>query len=114
MWLNADPARLAQIFSNLLNNAAKYTRAGGQIRFCALRDGENVVISVKDTGVGIPGDKLEAIFERFWQASVNDTRGLGLGLYISKCLVEAHGGKIWAESRLGVGSTLFFTIPAAR
>jgi signal transduction histidine kinase len=68
---------------------------------------------VHDTGVGIPADKLEAIFERFWQIGKNDRRGLGLGLYISKCLVEAHGGRIWAESELGAGSTFYFTIPTA-
>ena len=76
---------------------------GGEARF-----------SVKDNGVGIPDDKLEVIFERFWQVGKNDRRGLGLGLYISKCLVAAHGGEIWAESELGVGSAFYFTLPGAR
>jgi signal transduction histidine kinase len=67
---------------------------------------------VQDTGVGVPAEKLELIFERFWQVSQNDRRGTGLGLYISRCIVEAHGGKIWAESLVGTGTTVHFTIPA--
>jgi signal transduction histidine kinase len=66
---------------------------------------------VSDTGVGIPAPMLEAIFERFWQVGENDRRGLGLGLYISKCIVEAHRGRIWAESVPGKGSQLYFTLP---
>ncbi|WP_437984391.1 sensor histidine kinase [Sorangium sp. So ce117] len=68
-------------------------------------------LSVSDTGPGIPDDLLELVFERFWQAGGKDRRGLGLGLYICRSIVEAHGGRIWVESRLGEGSTLYFTIP---
>ncbi len=67
--------------------------------------------AVSDTGAGIPADKLEAVFERFRQVNTNDRRGIGLGLYISRCIVHGHGGKIWAESKLSEGSTLSFTLP---
>jgi signal transduction histidine kinase len=66
---------------------------------------------VSDNGVGIPAPMLEAVFERFWQVGANDRRGMGLGLYISKCIVEAHGGRIWAESEAGKGTQLYFTLP---
>jgi signal transduction histidine kinase len=72
----------------------------GGLRFC-----------VADTGVGIPAPMLEAIFERFWQVGKDDRRGMGLGLYISRCIVEAHRGRIWAESEPGKGSRLYFTLP---
>jgi signal transduction histidine kinase len=71
------------------------------------------LFSVTDNGPGIPEGLLEAVFERFWQAGQNDQRGLGLGLYIARGIVEAHGGRIWAESRVGEGSTFHFTLPSA-
>jgi len=71
------------------------------------------VFCVADTGEGIPADMLEAVFQRFWQVGNNDRRGLGLGLYISKCIVEAHGGTIRAESTLGRGTRMLFTLPSA-
>jgi signal transduction histidine kinase len=70
-------------------------------------------VSVSDTGAGIPEAQLESIFERFRQVSRFDRRGHGLGLYISRCIIEAHGGRIWAESSLGNGSTFHFTLPRA-
>jgi len=70
-------------------------------------------ITVRDTGIGIPSDKLEAIFERFVQVRQSDQRGVGLGLYISKCIVQGHGGRIWAESELDTGTAVHFTLPAA-
>ncbi len=108
-----DNQRILQVLGNLITNAVKFSASGGTILIGVARAGGQALFSVKDTGLGIPANKLEAIFERFWQVGKNDQRGLGLGLYISKCLVEAHGGKIWAESELGVGTTLFFTLPAA-
>jgi len=72
-----------------------------------------VRFSVRDTGRGIAPEALVAIFDRFWQAPSTTRRGMGLGLYISKCIVEAHGGRIWAESQVGRGSTFFFTLPRA-
>jgi signal transduction histidine kinase len=73
--------------------------------------GPELLFAVRDTGVGIPADKLEAVFERFVQLARNDRRGVGLGLYISKCIVQGHGGRIWAESIPGEGSTFSFSLP---
>lgn len=107
-----DHDRMLQVLANLITNAIKFTPAGGEIRIRAERAGDEVRLSIRDTGVGIPAALLEAVFERFWQIGKNDQRGVGLGLYISRCLVEAHGGKIWAESDSGQGSTFYVTLPA--
>ncbi len=106
-----DSQRILQVLGNLVTNAVKFSPSGARILVGVEEVGGEARFFVKDTGVGIPKDKLGLIFERFWQIGKNDSRGLGLGLYISKCLVEAHGGRIWAESELGAGSTFFFTIP---
>ena len=108
---NVDSARMLQVLANLLTNAIKFTPRGGAIRVHGERRKGEVRLSVTDTGVGIPKHSLERIFERFWQVGVNDKRGLGLGLYISRSIVKAHGGRIWAESADGAGSTFFVTIP---
>ncbi|UQA62211.1 sensor histidine kinase [Polyangium aurulentum] len=108
-----DYDRLLQVLANLLTNAIKFTSKGGRIRVRGERDGDEVRISVSDTGVGIPGHLLEAVFERFWQVGKSDRRGVGLGLYISKCIVEAHGGRTWVESAVGQGSTFHVAIPVA-
>jgi signal transduction histidine kinase len=109
-----DSQRILQVLGNLITNAVKFSPSASRIEVGVEDAGAETRFFVKDTGVGIPKDKLEAVFERFWQIGKNDRRGLGLGLYISKCLVEAHGGRIWAESELGAGSTFFFTVPTAR
>jgi len=111
-----DHDRVLQVLANLITNAIKFTPSGGSIRLRGESMGSegSVRITVRDSGGGIPSDMLEAIFDRFWQVGKDDRRGLGLGLYISRSIVEAHGGKIWAESTLGAGSTLCFTLPAAR
>ncbi|MBK9071032.1 MAG: HAMP domain-containing histidine kinase [Myxococcales bacterium] len=106
-----DPARILQVLSNLLSNALKFSARGGKVVVRAERRGAELTMTVADTGAGIPADKLEIIFERFLQLKGNDRRGLGLGLYISKCIVQGHGGRIWAESHLGAGSKFFFTLP---
>jgi signal transduction histidine kinase len=106
-----DPARILQVLVNLLSNAIKFTPRGGKITLRVECVGPELRFAVRDTGVGIPPDKLEAIFERFVQVQKNDRRGVGLGLYISKCIVQGHGGRIWAESTLGAGSTFSFTLP---
>jgi signal transduction histidine kinase len=106
-----DPARLLQVLSNLLSNAIKFTPAGGNIVVRVERIGGDIRFAIGDTGPGIPDDKLEAIFGRFLQVTRNDRRGVGLGLYISKCIVHGHGGRIWAENRVGGGSTFFVTLP---
>lgn len=107
-----DYERLLQVLANLITNAIKFTPAGGAICVrCEHIDDGSLRVSVQDTGPGIPGDALETIFERYRQVTENDRRGLGLGLYISKRLVEAHGGSIWAESEPGKGMTVRFTLP---
>jgi signal transduction histidine kinase len=105
-----DSARLLQVLVNLLSNAFKFTPRGGTIVVhveCAEPD---LRFTVRDTGAGIPTEQLMSVFERFVQVR-EDRRGMGLGLYISKCIVEGHGGRIWVESTLGHGSAFFFTLP---
>jgi signal transduction histidine kinase len=106
-----DPARILQVLVNLLSNAIKFTPPNGTVVASVDRSGDELRFAVKDNGEGIPSDKLEAIFERFLQVTENDRRGVGLGLYISKCIVQGHGGRIWAESTPGEGSTFCFTLP---
>jgi signal transduction histidine kinase len=108
-----DHARMMQVFANLIANAIKFTPRDGKISIHGERVDGELRFCVSDTGAGIPGHMLESIFERFWQVGENDRRGLGLGLYISRCIVEAHGGRIWAESTLGEGSKVCFTLPCA-
>ena len=111
-----DKNRLIQVFDNLINNAIKFSPNGGTVTI-RLRDvGEYIQAEVEDTGIGIPEDKLDKIFERFYQVDSSSRRqfgGMGLGLAIVKNIVEAHGGKIWARSQLGRGSTFYFVIPKA-
>jgi signal transduction histidine kinase len=108
-----DSARLLQVLVNLITNALKFTPRGGRVVVHLHSAGEDVRFAVSDTGIGIPEEKVDALFERFRQLAPNDRRGVGLGLYISKCIVSGHGGKIGVESRFGKGSTFFFTLPAA-
>ena len=108
---NVDSARMLQVLANLLTNAIKFTPRDGAIRVHAERREGELRLGVTDTGVGIAPHLLETVFERFWQVGVNDRRGLGLGLYISRSIVMAHGGRIWAESADGAGSTFFVTLP---
>ena len=101
LLLDADLTRLSQVVSNLLNNSAKYTSPGGEIRLTAGREGEEIVITVEDTGIGIPPDQLQAVFGMFTQvdrSTERDSGGLGIGLALVKGLVELHGGSVKAES----------------
>jgi CheY-like chemotaxis protein len=113
----ADGDRVVQTLTNLIGNAIKYSSEGHTVTLDASpRDGQ-VLWRVSDTGRGIPEDKLETIFQRFEQVDSSDARlkgGTGLGLAISRGIVERHGGRIWAESQLGAGTTVLFTLPAAR
>jgi PAS domain S-box-containing protein len=115
LYAYADPARLAQVFDNLLNNSCKYTDPGGEIRVTAERDGHEVVVSVRDTGRGIPADKLNTIFDMFMQvdrALERSQGGLGIGLTLVKRLVEMHGGSIEARSAgEGQGSEFVVRLP---
>jgi len=105
-----DPHRLFQVLSNLIH-AIKFTPESGAIRLRAARVAGSCQVSVSDTGVGIPEGDLTSIFERFRQLDRGDRTGLGLGLYIALWIVEAHGGRIWAESAVGSGTTFHFTLP---
>jgi len=106
-----DPARILQVLGNLLSNAIKFTAAHGTVVVRVERVAEEIVFAISDTGQGIPADKLDVVFERFVQLSKHDQRGVGLGLYVSKCIVEGHGGRMWADNRAGGGSTFSFTLP---
>ena len=106
-----DPDRILQVFSNLVGNAIKFTPAGGLIEVRAQRIGDRVRFSVIDAGPGVPPDRVERLFERFWQANGADRRGIGLGLAIARSIVEAHEGRIGVESRTGGGSEFWFTTP---
>ena len=108
-----DAQRIGQVVSNLLSNAIKFTPQEGTIRISASRRGHQLVVSVADTGPGIPQAHLSKIFDRFWRAPGTTQTGSGLGLSIAKGIVEAQGGAIWAESQLGKGSSFFFTVPLA-
>jgi signal transduction histidine kinase len=107
-----DHARILQVLTNLLGNAMKFTPTAGTVAVRVERIDDEIRFSVTDTGVGIPPDSLGEVFERFRQVNANDRRGVGLGLYIAKCIVHGHGGRIWAESKAGEGSTFCFTLPA--
>ena len=115
VYVDADPTRLAQVFLNLLNNSAKYTEAGGRIELTAERHGSDVVVSVRDNGIGIPAENLPSVFDLFSQVASGLYRsqgGLGIGLSLVRRLVEMHGGSITAESGgLGLGSTFAVRLP---
>jgi signal transduction histidine kinase len=109
-----DPDRLSQVLVNILSNAVKFTPRGGHVRVRSARvDPDEIVIAVEDSGRGIAPEDLEHVFEQFWQASDTATTGSGLGLAICRSIVELSGGRIWAQSTLGVGTTVYFTLPAA-
>jgi signal transduction histidine kinase len=106
-----DHDRMLQVFANLISNAIKFTPAEGRITLGVEATPRRLRFEVRDTGEGIPARMLEAVFERFRQVGKDDRRGMGLGLYISRCIVEAHGGRIWAESTIGKGSRFRFELP---
>jgi signal transduction histidine kinase len=112
--VRADRQRFQQILYNLASNALKFTPRGGQVTISAKRDASFAYISVRDTGVGIPADQLEPVFEEFHQArSTERNQGAGLGLAITQRLVQAHGGSISVESEVGEGSCFTFSLPFA-
>jgi signal transduction histidine kinase/CheY-like chemotaxis protein len=106
-----DRQRLQQILANLVDNALKFTPAGGTVRVAAVESDGGVRFAVSDTGPGIPEENLPFIFERYWQPDTQKESGVGLGLSIVKGLVEAHGGRVWVESQPGAGSTFYFVLP---
>jgi signal transduction histidine kinase len=108
-----DHDRILQVLGNLVSNATRFTPAGGRISIHVRPDDPDVHFMVTDTGTGIAAADIDGIFDRFRQGPQRNRVGLGLGLYISRCIVEAHGGRLWAESVVGAGSTFHFTLPAA-
>jgi signal transduction histidine kinase len=111
--VTADRERVVQVLSNLIGNALRFTPRGGRIALTAEPDGPRVRFEVSDTGPGIAEDQIPRLFERYWQGRSPQRGSLGLGLYICKQLVAAHGGDIGVRSRLGDGSTFWFTLPVA-
>ena len=112
--LDADPNRIVQVLRNLLDNAVKYSPEGGLIVVRGEVRKDEVVVSVADQGVGLTPEHLNRLFEKFFRAKSSlapHVVGSGLGLPISRTIVESHGGSIWAESQMGAGTTLFFTLP---
>jgi two-component system, OmpR family, sensor histidine kinase BaeS len=115
--VSADPDRIEQVLRNLLTNALHYTPEGGRVAVKLDPDGDGLTVSVTDTGIGISPDDLPRLFDRFYRVDRSRTRstgGTGLGLAIVKQLVEAHGGRVWATSEVGKGSTFFFHLPTSR
>lgn len=114
LWVDIDGGKIAIVLSNLLKNAITFTNEGGEVIIRAEQQPNFVEVSVKDNGVGIPARDLPHIFDRFYQVESHLTRrhgGMGLGLSVAKVMVEMHGGRIWAESREGAGSTFIFILP---
>ena len=114
LQVKADFYALHHVLTNLLDNAIKFNKESGEVSIEAKRKGEFAEVSVSDTGIGVTKENLPKIFERFYQADASPARkygGTGLGLAVVKEIVEAHGGKIWAESELGKGSKFYFTLP---
>jgi signal transduction histidine kinase len=108
-----DAGRIVQVVSNLIDNALKFTPIGGRITVEGRRVDQIVEIRVRDTGSGLAPDEISVIFDRFRQVEKRGRMGLGLGLYISRSIIESHGGRIWAESVPGNGSIFFFTLLSA-
>ncbi|WEK07825.1 MAG: ATP-binding protein [Candidatus Pseudomonas colombiensis] len=114
LTIHADPERLFQVLSNLVGNAIKFTPRRGKIGVVAMAAGDDIVFSVRDTGEGIAKDQLPHVFDRYWTLKEGNPTGTGLGLYITQGIVEAHGGRIVAESEEGCGTEFRFTVPKSR
>lgn len=110
--IHCDRMRLIQVLSNLIGNAVKFASKGGAVRVRAWVEAGEFRFAVSDNGPGIAADEQQHLFDRYWTGGEHGRHGVGLGLYIAKGIVEAHGGRIWVESRLGEGSTFSFAIPS--
>jgi signal transduction histidine kinase len=113
--VRGNPYRLRQVMNNLLSNVVKYTRAGGWIAVSAVEEDGHVVVHVADNGIGIPPAQIPYIFDRFYRVKSDETAsipGTGLGLAIVKAVIEKHNGRVWVESKPGLGSVFSFILPA--
>jgi signal transduction histidine kinase len=106
-----DPERLVRVLANLVGNAVKFTPAGGTVTVTAERSGDDLVVRVRDTGPGVAESERLKLFEQYWKGKQTGRTGMGLGLFIARNIVEAHGGRIWVESQPQQGSTFVFTLP---
>ena len=111
--MSCDRDRILQVLSNLLGNAIKFSESGDSVTLRAEPQEREVLLAVSDTGPGIPPDGLHSIFEAYGTLQPRRKTGTGLGLYITKGIIQRHGGRIWVESELGAGATFFFTLPRA-
>ena len=109
----ADRGRIAQVFSNLVGNAIKFTSAGGLVRVTGMRRDSTIEYTVVDSGTGISADDVPRHFDRFWKATKASRGGAGLGLFIVKGIIESHGGTVSVESELGTGTRFRFSLPGA-
>jgi signal transduction histidine kinase len=109
--IHADRERVLQVLSNILGNALRFTPAGGDVTLTVERAAEHVRFAIRDTGPGIPREHLSRVFDRFWKDETQGKKGTGLGLFIAKGIIDAHGGRIWAESEPGRGAGFYFTLP---
>jgi signal transduction histidine kinase len=111
--LSADPDRLKQVMVNLVDNAIKYNCEGGKVEICLSCNQVRAQVSVRDTGRGIPPKELGVVFDKFYRKQYDEEvpQGAGLGLSITKKIIEAHNGDIWVQSEVGVGSTFTFSLP---
>jgi signal transduction histidine kinase len=111
--VEADAERMALVISNLVSNAIRHTAAGGEVVLEASTGRDGVRFEVRDSGEGIPPEYLERIFDRFFRVPGRQAGGVGLGLYLVREVVQAHGGQVGVESKPGIGSTFWFTLPLA-
>jgi signal transduction histidine kinase len=111
-YVRGDKQQLGRVIHNLVGNAVKYTQAGGRVCVRVTPESGGLLVAVSDNGPGVDGDDLPHIFERFYRARHSQAEGTGLGLTIVKTIVEQHGGRVWAESEVGVGSTFYVELPA--
>ncbi|MBD8071262.1 cell wall metabolism sensor histidine kinase WalK [Bacillus sp. PS06] len=114
VYIEMDKDKITQVLDNIISNALKYSPEGGEVTFHLVEYEDKIEVQIKDDGVGIPKENLSQIFERFYRVDKARTRklgGTGLGLAIAKEMIEAHGGKIWAKSNEGAGTTIYFTLP---
>jgi len=115
--VDADRDKIGSVISNLLSNAIKYSPDNKLINISSFVENSSVTIAIHDQGMGIKPEDLEKLFERFYRVESNTMQhisGFGIGLYLSSEIIERHGGKIWAESKLGEGATFFFSLPVPK